>query len=270
MQEQSSGRTNREPTTAKRGHFFDFFSGIDPEIRNELPPADHFPYILIGFSNLFASVLIGMSAYLFFESILHTYYLAIFFAWLIFSLVVIVLRAITTSFLSKTYQSVRYVYLICIPVIAIVCSQPVGMFISEVNLVREKRTTLISDTVQWTNDTAQFRLTAEAYQDSVKLFEMSGVNARMKADSLYKVIVSKKKDSIAIQKSIRALQNNLQIEEKKGKSPEQTNNNNYAAAVEETKKLKQQLDQQTGALELLKRDLSNVRISYQILSNPIS
>jgi predicted ATP-binding protein involved in virulence len=270
MQEQSSGRTNREPTTAKRGHLLDFFSGIDPEIRNELPPADHFPYILIGFTNLVASILIGMLAYLFFESILHSYYLAIFFAWLIFSLAVIVLRAITTSFLSKTYQSVRYVYLICIPVIAIVCSQPVGMFISEVNLVREKRTTLISDTVQWTKDTAQFRLTADAYQDSVKLFEMSGVKARMKADSLYKVIVSKKKDSIAIQRSIRALQNNLQIEEKKGKSPEQTNNNNYAAAVEETKKLKQQLDQQTGALALLKTDLSNVRISYQILSNPIS
>lgn len=269
MQEQSSGRTNREPNTAKRGHFFDFFSGIDPEIGNELPPADLFPYTLIGFSNVVASLLIGMSAYLSFGSILNSYYLAIFFGLLVCSLVIIVLRAITISFLSKTYQSVRYIYLICIPVIAIVYSQPVGMFISEVNLVREKRTTLISDTVQWTIDTARLMRTADAYRDSVNLFEMSGVKARAKADSLFKVIESKKKDSIAIQQSIRSLRNNLKIKEKEGNSP--TQNAGFDKATgDESYKLKQQLDQQSGALELLKEDLSNVRISYQILSNPIS
>lgn len=267
MQESTSG-SNREAGNAKSGTLFSLLSGTDPEIWNELPAADRFPYLLTGFVNSVASAVIAMSSYLFFESILRSVYLAVFFAVLVFCLAGLSLRFMAALFIKDSLKPFYVVYLFLIPAVAFIVSQPVAMLISEAGLVQEQRASLISDTVQWTNDTASYNRAVLAYRDSIKLFEMSGTNARRKADSLGKVIISKSRDSVSLLKSTKSLEGKLQDDDKNSKSENQAPASRLTDA--ERKKLSEQLARQLQAFDLLKKDLSNVRISYQILSNPIS
>lgn len=271
-----------EEQKSRRNNTFDFFAGVDPEIMDELPSGDRFPYVLIGLINLLAILACGFSIYLFFYSEFNSAFIAIGFAVIGGGLIGLALRVLTGALLNKRLQILQTVYLFVIPLLALAFSIPVGMLISERYLVRDKLENMASEVQQYADDTSAVKLAIAAYSDSIKYFENSGATARKKADSLRLVIISRQKDSAVIQRNINSLEVSIRKLAEAAKNPaqqsypkqklyEEANRSSTSEGpTDELAKQQKLLQQQKQTLDLVNQDIRGMRSAYYILRNPIS